>query len=178
MRFLAAAVLMCSVSAPALAQVSQDTLAEAVDSAIGNNPELMAQMAGVVQKFPNQPMHIMSLDYQTEREEYLKQIGALEIEHTLMMSRSVWHKVRESKVGALEGLKLPGGLPGLQPTGTPLPGRFSWDGPALDSPSRDGLSWDVLAWDRFSLENMTKLSLEGRTGDVSGKAVDEDTVQP
>jgi outer membrane protein len=43
MRFLAAAVLMCSVSAPALAQVSQDTLAEAVDSAIGNNPELMAQ---------------------------------------------------------------------------------------------------------------------------------------
>lgn len=141
-------------------------------------PELMAQMAGVVQKFPNQPMHIMSLDYQTEREEYLKQIGALEIEHTLMMSRSVWHKVRESKVGALEGLKLPGGLPGLQPTGTPLPGRFSWDGPALDSPSRDGLSWDVLAWDRFSLENMTKLSLESRTGDVSGKAVDEDTLQP
>ena len=43
MRFLAAAVLMCSVSAPALAQVSQDTLAEAVDSAIGNNPELLAQ---------------------------------------------------------------------------------------------------------------------------------------
>ncbi len=43
MRFLVAAVLMCSVSAPALAQVSQDTLAEAVDSAISNNPELMAQ---------------------------------------------------------------------------------------------------------------------------------------
>lgn len=43
MRFLAAALLMCSVSAPALAQVSQDTLAEAVDSAISNNPELMAQ---------------------------------------------------------------------------------------------------------------------------------------
>lgn len=43
MRFLAAAVLMCSVSAPALAQLSQDTLAEAVDSAIDNNPELMAQ---------------------------------------------------------------------------------------------------------------------------------------
>ena len=40
MRFLAAAVLMCSVSAPALAQVSQDTLAEAVDSAISNNMKL------------------------------------------------------------------------------------------------------------------------------------------
>ena len=123
-------------------------------------PELMAQMAGVVQKFPNQPLQIMSLDYQTEREEYLRQIGALEIENTLMMSRSVWHKVRESKVGALEGLKLPGGLPGLQPSGTPLPGRFSWDGPALDSPSRDGFAWDGSAWDRFSLENMTRLPFE------------------
>ncbi len=136
-------------------------------------PELMAQMAGVVQKFPSQPLHIMSLDYQTEREEYLRQIGALEIEHTLMMSRSVWHKVRESKAGALEGLKLPGVLPGLQPTGTPLPGRFSWHGPALDSPSHDGLSWDGLAWDRFSLENMSKLSWEGRTGDRKPKDGDE-----
>lgn len=130
-------------------------------------PELMAQMAGVVQKFPNQPLQIVSLDYQTEREAYLRQIGALEIEHTLMMSRSVWHKVRESKTaGALDGLKLPsglpGGLPGLQPTGTPLPGRFSWNGPALDSPSRDGLAWDGLAWDRFSLETMTKLPFEQR----------------
>ena len=128
-------------------------------------PELMAQMAGVVQKFPNQPLQLMSLDYQTEREEYLRQIGALEIENTLMMSRSVWHKVRESKVGALEGLKLPSGLPGLQPSGTPLPGRFSWDGPALDSPSRDGFAWDGSAWDRFSLENMTRLPLESREED-------------
>ncbi|MGC1307691.1 MAG: GNAT family N-acetyltransferase [Phormidesmis sp.] len=125
-------------------------------------PELMAQMAGVVQKFPSQPLQLMSLDYQTEREEYLRQIGALEVEHTLMMSRSVWHKVREAKSGALEGLKLPDMLPGLQPTGTPLPGRFSWHGsalgPALDNPSRDGFAWDGLAWDRFSLENMSKLS--------------------
>jgi outer membrane protein len=43
MRFLAAALLMCSVSAPAIAQASRDTLANAVDSAIGNNPQLMAQ---------------------------------------------------------------------------------------------------------------------------------------
>ncbi|MEM9090741.1 MAG: GNAT family N-acetyltransferase [Cyanobacteria bacterium P01_F01_bin.53] len=136
-------------------------------------PELMAQMAGVVQKFPNQPLQIISLDYQTEREAYLRQIGALEIEHTLMMSRSVWHKVRESKAGALEGLKLPsglpGGLPGLQPTGSPLPGRFSWDGPALDSPSRDGMAWDGMAWDRFSLENMTKLPFEKKFESKPGK---------
>ncbi|MEL6602938.1 MAG: GNAT family N-acetyltransferase [Cyanobacteria bacterium J06614_10] len=123
-------------------------------------PELMAQMAGVVQKFPGQPLQIMSLDYQTEREEYLRQIGALEIEHTLMMSRSVWHKVRESKAGALEGLKMPDVLPGLQPTTPPLPGRFSWHGPALDSPSCDGFAWDGLAWDRFSLEKMSQLSFE------------------
>ena len=130
-------------------------------------PELMAQMAGVVQKFPNQPLQITSLDYQTEREEYLRQIGALEIEHTLMMSRSVWHKVREAKTGALEGLKLPDMLPGLKPTGSPLPGRFSWHGPALDSPSRDGLSWDGLAWDRFFLESMSQLSLDKRSGDAA-----------
>ncbi|MEL6813477.1 MAG: GNAT family N-acetyltransferase [Cyanobacteria bacterium J06598_3] len=136
-------------------------------------PELVAQMAGVVQKFPEQPLQIMSLDYQTEREAYLREIGALEIEHTLMMSRSVWHKVRESKAGALEGLKLPsglpGGLPGLQPTGTPMPGRFSWNGPALDSPSRDGLAWDGLAWDRFSLESMRKLPFESRVGQNGGQ---------
>jgi len=118
-------------------------------------PELMAQMAGVVQKFPNQPLRIMSLDYQTEREEYLRQIGALEIEHTLLMSRSVWHKVRESKAGALEGLKMPDVLPGLQPTGTPLPGRFSLGGPAWDTTAQEGLSWD-----RFLLEKMSKLSVE------------------
>ncbi len=135
-------------------------------------PELMAQMAGVVQKFPNQPLQIMSLDYQTEREEYLRQIGAHEVENTLMMSRSVWHKVRESKAGALEGLKLPNGLPGLQPTGTPLPGRFSWHGPALDNPASDGLSWDGLAWDRFSLESMNKLPFEKGEG---SKKADDDT---
>jgi outer membrane protein len=43
MRFLAAAILMASVSMPALAQTSQDTLVDAVASAIRNNPVLMAQ---------------------------------------------------------------------------------------------------------------------------------------
>ena len=134
-------------------------------------PELMAQMAGVVQKFPNQPLRILSLDYQTEREAYLHQIGALEIDHTLMMSRSVWHKVREAKAGALEGLKMPDVLPGLQPTGSPLPGRFSWRGanlgPALDDPSGDGL-----AWDRFSLENISRLSADQRLADSDSEGMD------
>lgn len=43
MRFLAAALLLCSVSAPAFAQASRETLADAVDSAVANNPELMAE---------------------------------------------------------------------------------------------------------------------------------------
>jgi outer membrane protein len=43
MRIFAALVLMTAVSAPALAQASHDTLAEAVDSAIANNPALMAE---------------------------------------------------------------------------------------------------------------------------------------
>lgn len=43
MRILAAILLMSSVSTPALAQASRDTLGEAVDSALSNNPELMAQ---------------------------------------------------------------------------------------------------------------------------------------
>lgn len=43
MRILAAAMLMASVATPALAQASRDTLADAVDSAIANNPTLMAQ---------------------------------------------------------------------------------------------------------------------------------------
>ncbi len=43
MRILAAIVLMCSVSTPALAQASRDTLGDAVESALANNPEIMAQ---------------------------------------------------------------------------------------------------------------------------------------
>ena len=46
MRLLAALILMGSVSAPALAQGSEDTLGEAVASAIANNPTLMAERKG------------------------------------------------------------------------------------------------------------------------------------
>ncbi len=42
MKIFAALVLMASVSTPALAQASRDTLSDAVDSAISNNPTLMA----------------------------------------------------------------------------------------------------------------------------------------
>jgi outer membrane protein len=43
MRILAAALLLASASAPAFGQVSRDTLAEAVQSALANNPRLMGE---------------------------------------------------------------------------------------------------------------------------------------
>lgn len=88
-------------------------------------PELLAQMARVTKELPAQSLELASADYQPEREEYLEQIGANRVLHTLMMSRSVWHKLRESKFAALEGLQLSEVLQGLQPTRKPVPGRFS-----------------------------------------------------
>jgi hypothetical protein len=89
-------------------------------------PELLAQMARVVQAVPSQSLQIASADYQPEREEYLEQMGAERIEHTLLMSRSVWHKLREAKPMSLEGLQLSEVLQGLQPARTPIPSRIAW----------------------------------------------------
>ncbi|MCU0548494.1 MAG: GNAT family N-acetyltransferase [Leptolyngbya sp. Prado105] len=87
-------------------------------------PELMAQMARIMQDLPPQTLQIASPDYQPEREEYLDSMGADRIGHTLLMSRSVWHKVRETKSIA-EGLQLAEVLQGLQPARKPVPGRIS-----------------------------------------------------
>lgn len=95
-------------------------------------PELLSQMARVTKDLPAQSLELASADYQPEREEYLEQIGATRVQHTLMMSRSVWHKLRESKFAALEGLQLSEVLQGLQPARKPVPGRFSLH-PPLDN---------------------------------------------
>lgn len=87
-------------------------------------PKLLAQMAQIVKDYPNQTLQLTSADYQPEREEYLKNLGAEQIEHTLLMSRSVWHKLKESK--PLEGLQLTEMLQGLNPARTPIPSRMSW----------------------------------------------------
>lgn len=79
-------------------------------------PELMSQMARIIQELPVQSLQLASYDYQPEREEYLKQLGADRIAHTLMMSRSVWHKVRESRLSGFENLQLPEVLQGLKPS--------------------------------------------------------------
>ncbi|MGB3532089.1 MAG: GNAT family N-acetyltransferase [Microcoleaceae cyanobacterium] len=91
-------------------------------------PELLSQMAHLAQAFPKQGLRLASVDYQPEREAYLEKIGATQAEHTLLMSRSVWHKLRESKL-SLDGLQLSDMLQSLQPARKPVPGRMSWLGP-------------------------------------------------
>jgi hypothetical protein len=87
-------------------------------------PKLVCQMAQTVKNYPNQSLELASADYQPEREEYLTKIGASPLESTLLMSRSVWHKIREIK--PLEALQLSEVLQGLQPVRTPIPSRITW----------------------------------------------------
>ncbi|MEM9116984.1 MAG: GNAT family N-acetyltransferase [Cyanobacteria bacterium P01_F01_bin.56] len=107
-------------------------------------PELLSHMAGLLQSYPAMPLRVTSRDYQPEREEFLLKIQANPVDRTLMLSRSVWHKVREAKPTALEGLQLPEVLAGLQPAGKPIPGRMSWhresDDSQLRSPSGSPLN--------------------------------------
>lgn len=97
-------------------------------------PELLSQMARIAQEFPASPLHLASADYQPEREEYFEQLGAERIQDTLLMSRSVWHKLREAKPMSLEGLQLSEVLKSLQPARQPVPSRIeSLNSPALKS---------------------------------------------
>lgn len=98
-------------------------------------PELMVQMAKILQPFPPQSLCLTSRDYQPEREECLAQMQAVQESHTLLMSRSVWHKVRESRPISLEGLQLSDMLTGLQPASQPVPGRLTW---AMEVPPKAG----------------------------------------
>ncbi|WP_299415674.1 GNAT family N-acetyltransferase [Acaryochloris sp. IP29b_bin.148] len=89
-------------------------------------PELLTHMAQLTQVYPSAPLQLNSTDYQPEREEYLKQIGAEDLEQTLMMSRSVWHKLRESRSISFDTLQLSDMLQGLQPKRNPVPGRMTY----------------------------------------------------
>jgi hypothetical protein len=91
-------------------------------------PEVMTQMARIIQEVPAQALEVISADYHAEREAYLERIGAERSAHTLLMSRSVWHKLRETKVATtLDGLQLSDVIPGLQPSRKPVPGRICLD---------------------------------------------------
>jgi hypothetical protein len=98
-------------------------------------PELMSQIARITQDCPTQTLYLASSDYQPEREEYLERLGAARVAHTLMMSRSVWHKVRESKLAGLENLQLPEVLQGLQPSRKAIPSRIARLKPTQQPPS-------------------------------------------
>lgn len=100
-------------------------------------PQLTRKMAQIIQEsvdhkrglsadkqLYSQPLEIVSADYQPEREEYFNKIGATSVEQTLLMSRSVWHKIKEAK--PLEGLQLSGVLQGLKTAHAPIPSRISW----------------------------------------------------
>ncbi|AFY73642.1 acetyltransferase [Synechococcus sp. PCC 7502] len=86
--------------------------------------ELVAQMARIIdqEKTPSSVL-VSSADYQPEREAYLEQIQATRKRHSMLMARSVWHKVRETKP-ALDALQLSRMLTGLQPVQKPIPGRI------------------------------------------------------
>jgi len=85
--------------------------------------ELLRQMARAIQAYPAQSLQLTSADYQTEREEYLDKLGADPTGRALLLSRSVWHKVREAR--PLEALQIADMLQSLQPSRTPIPSRFS-----------------------------------------------------
>ncbi|MEM0979701.1 MAG: GNAT family N-acetyltransferase [Cyanobacteria bacterium P01_H01_bin.58] len=110
-------------------------------------PEIISHMARLLANYPAMPLRITSHDYQAEREDYLNCIRANPVNRTLMLSRSVWHKVREAKPNALEGLQLPEVLAGLQPAGKPIPGRLSWNGKAT-SPTKQS-STQVCPWEKY-----------------------------
>lgn len=91
-------------------------------------PEFLSYMAELSQTVSAAPLHLTSADYQSEREDYLSEINAERTGHSLMMSRSVWHKLRETRRNALETLPLAEVLQGLQPKPTPIPGRMNGTG--------------------------------------------------
>jgi hypothetical protein len=92
-------------------------------------PELTSQIARIVTKQSSDKLseqvslQLSSADYQPEREDYLESIHAQRQGHSLLMARSVWHKIRETKP-VLDGLQLSRMLSGLQPNQKPIPGRI------------------------------------------------------
>jgi RimJ/RimL family protein N-acetyltransferase len=108
-------------------------------------PELMSQMAQLTAHAPEKGVTLTSADYQPEREAFLERVQADRVAHRLLMSRSVWHKLRETRYLSLEGLQLSDVLPGLQPNRTPMPGRITISPPAY-WPSQDDSDWSDAPW--------------------------------
>lgn len=101
-------------------------------------PQLLTQMAQLTQTYPPQCLRLKSADYQPEREEFLEKIQADRQGHGLLLSRSVWHKLREQRGVSLESLQWSEVLQGLQPSQNPIPGRLvrHWSQPTPEQPSQ------------------------------------------
>ena len=91
-------------------------------------PELLRQIARMARSLPDQSLTLTSADYQPEREAYFESIGAQRGQHTLLLARSVWHKLRESRSRPLENWRQEM-LQGLQPAKPLAGGRMFWGGP-------------------------------------------------
>ena len=104
-------------------------------------PELLRQLAQMAQAFPEQSLTLSSADYQPEREAYFESIGAQRGQHTLLLARSVWHKLRESR-RPLENWRQEM-LQGLQPA-KPLAGGRMFSGGAAGLPPGWGDRWEPL----------------------------------
>jgi hypothetical protein len=100
-------------------------------------PELLAKLAQLLADSPDRTLRLSSSDYQPEREECFRQVGAEPLQERLLMSRSVWHKVRESRAMSLEGLQLSGMLQGLAPNRAPVPGsNITWETRRISDPGQ------------------------------------------
>ncbi len=108
-------------------------------------PELFAHLARLMATCPDGDLCLTAADYQPEREAFLTRIGAQQERETVLMSRSVWHKLRETRGLSLEGLQWAEVFPGLQPGGTAIPGQVSLTPPLrFGHPSdRPGSPWDL-----------------------------------
>ncbi len=107
-------------------------------------PELLSYMATLVEGYPDLPLQLVSADYQPEREQCFEQVKAERIEHRLLLSRSVWHKLRETRGVSFENLQIAEMLQGLQKR-QPLPGRISLE---INGDAR---------WDRWDYPNLRNL---------------------
>lgn len=81
------------------------------------------------------------------------------------MSRSVWHKVRESKL-SLEGLQLSDVLQSLQPARKPIPSRISWLGPMHNHPrDRNSPIADTLSGQSNAMSEQPELESQNKPTD-------------
>ncbi|MBF2096976.1 MAG: GNAT family N-acetyltransferase [Gloeomargaritaceae cyanobacterium C42_A2020_066] len=101
-------------------------------------PQLLGHLARALQGREAQGLYLASADYQPTREDWLRQVGATPVAHTLLLCRTVWHKLREGRFAGLDPLQLADVLPVFQPAHPPVPSRLEMDGrrrfrPALET---------------------------------------------